>query len=132
MRGTRTSPSRRLIPFVLRLQSRRSLSNYKAYLSLSHVMAARSLTLSESLLPLTCFERVGNPTRMRPPVVKRQSNSLERNLVHFFRLTMPAFETELTLFPYAGANETCLHHTRIEVLSPRGGDCTEPVVALAT
>jgi hypothetical protein len=45
---------------------------------------------------------------------------------------MPAFGTELTSFPSAGADDTCLHHTRIEVLSPRGGDCTEPGIALAT
>ena len=64
---------------------------------------------------------------MRTPVVKRRSTSGERKLVHFFRLTMPAFGTELTSFPYAGANETCLHQTLIEVLSPRGGDGTEPV-----
>ena len=34
------------------------------------------------------------------------------------RLTRPAFRTELTSFPHAGADATCLHHARLEVLSP--------------
>ena len=38
---------------------------------------------------------------------------------------MPAFGIELTSFPQAGADDTCLHHTRIEVLSPSSGDCIE-------
>jgi hypothetical protein len=45
---------------------------------------------------------------------------------------MPAFGTELTSFPSASADATCLHHTCREVLSPRGGDGTAPVIARAT
>ena len=58
-------------------------------------------------------------------------DSCERNLIHFFHTDDAAiWNDELASFPCAGADDTCLHHTRIEVLSPRGGDCTEPVLAL--
>src|ERR671923_1452430 len=52
-------------------------------------------------------------------------DSCERNLLHVFYTGDAGVRTrELTSFLRAGADATCLHHTRMEVLSPRGGDCT--------
>jgi hypothetical protein len=62
---------------------------------------------------------------MRPPVVKRQTTPVSGIFSTFFYGGDAGVrKRELTAFPRAGADATCLHHTRIEVLSPPGGDCT--------
>jgi len=74
--------------------------------------------------------RQASLTLMRPPVVKRQNDSCERNLLHVLADDAGVRQRELTSLPRAGADATCLHHTRMEVLSPRGGDCPGRVVVL--
>jgi hypothetical protein len=74
--------------------------------------------------------KVHRLTLMRPPVVKRQTNPVSGIFSTFFTGDAGVRTCELTSFRRAGADDTCLHHTRMEVLSPRGGDCTGPVVVL--
>jgi hypothetical protein len=59
------------------------------------------------------------------PGCQEANDSCERNLLHFFYAGDAGVrKRELTSFPRAGADATCLHQTLIEVLSPPGGDCT--------
>jgi hypothetical protein len=71
------------------------------------------------------------PNPYEAPGCQEAKFSQERNLFRFFCANEAGvWKRGLTSFPRAGADDTCLHHTRIEVLSSQGDDCTELVVVL--
>jgi hypothetical protein len=57
-------------------------------------------------------------TLMRPPLVKRHTTSMSGSFPLFHAGDGGVRTRELTSFRCAGAEATCLHHTRIEALSP--------------
>jgi hypothetical protein len=62
---------------------------------------------------------VASPNPYEVPGCQEATSSLERNLVHVLRLTMPAFGTALTSCPSAGTDAAGLHHTLLEAQAPR-------------
>jgi hypothetical protein len=63
--------------------------------------------------------RCPQPNPYVAPRGQEANESCERNLIHFLHADDAAvWNGELASFPCAGADDACLHHVRMEALSP--------------